>query len=119
MAVAFILTSLGLHAMVHFITETRIKEIGIRKVNGARVYEILNMLNKDFVKWSALACIVAFPVAYYLIRIWLQSFAYQTPLSLWIFAATGLIVVGSTSITVTIQTLKSATRNPVEALRYE
>ena len=113
------ITSMGLFAMIIFITESKTKEIGIRKVNGAKVSEVLTMLNKDFVKWVAIAFIVATPIAYYAMNKWLESFAYKTGISWWIFALAGLLALGIALLTVSWQSWKAATRNPVEALRCE
>jgi putative ABC transport system permease protein len=99
--------------------ESRTKEIGVRKVNGAKVSEILTMLNKDFVKWVAIAFVIATPTAYYAMNKWLENFAYKTVLSWWIFALAGLAALGIALLTVSWQSWKAATRNPVEALRYE
>jgi putative ABC transport system permease protein len=117
--IALLLTSLGLLAMTYFITEQRTKEIGIRKVNGAKVSEILQMLNKDFIKWVAIAFVIAVPVAYFAMTKWLENFAYKTELSWWIFALAGVLALGIALLTVSWQSWKAATRNPVEALRYE
>ncbi len=116
---AVTIISLGLLAMVLFITESRIKEIGIRKVNGARVSEVLRMLNKDFVKWVGIAFIIATPVEYFAMNKWLGNFAYKTALSWWVFALAGLLALGIALLTVSWQSWRAATRNPVEALRYE
>jgi putative ABC transport system permease protein len=105
--------------LAEFITKQRTKEIGVRKVNGARVVGILSMLNKDFVKWVAIAFVIATPVAYYAMHKWLESFAYKTELSWWIFALAGLLALGIALLTVSWQSWRAATRNPVEALRYE
>jgi putative ABC transport system permease protein len=102
-----------------FACQRRIKEIGVRKVNGAKVSEILTMLNKDFVKWVAIAFVVATPIAYYASHRWLESFAYKTSLSWWIFALAGVLALGIALLTVSWQSWRAATRNPVEALRYE
>ncbi|TKG94044.1 FtsX-like permease family protein [Puteibacter caeruleilacunae] len=117
--IALLLTSLGLFAMVHFISEQRTKEIGIRKVNGAKISEILAMLNKDFIKWVAIAFVLACPIAYYAMNKWLENFAYKTELSWWIFALAGVLALGIALLTVSWQSWRAATRNPVEALRYE
>nr|WP_321487731.1 ABC transporter permease [uncultured Draconibacterium sp.] len=114
-----LLTSMGLLAMVYFITENKTKEIGIRKVNGAKVSEILSMLNKDFIKWVAIAFVIACPIAWYAMSKWLENFAYKTTLSWWIFALTGILALGIALLTVSWQSWRAATRNPVEALRYE
>jgi ABC-type antimicrobial peptide transport system permease subunit len=114
-----IISCLGLFGLAAYAAEQRIKEIGIRKVNGARVSEILTMLNKDFVGWVAVSFVVATPIAYYAMNKWLESFAYKTSLSWWIFALAGLLALGIAILTVSWQSWKAATRNPVEALRYE
>ncbi len=117
--IALILTSLGLLAMANFIAEQRTKEIGVRKVNGAKVSEILALLNKDFVNWIAIAFVIASPIAWYAMNKWLENFAYKTTLSWWIFALAGVLALGIALLTVSWQSWKAATRNPVEALRHE
>jgi putative ABC transport system permease protein len=77
------------------------------------------MLNKDFVKWVAIAFVVAIPIAYYSLHRWLENFAYKTELSWWIFAIAGIIALVIALLTVSWQSWRAATRNPVEALRYE
>ncbi len=114
-----LLSVIGLLGLVVFISRDRIKEIGIRKVNGAKITEILTMLNKDFVKWVAIAFVIATPVAWYAMHKWLENFAYKTTLSWWIFALAGLLALGIALLTVSWQSWRAATRNPVEALRYE
>jgi putative ABC transport system permease protein len=99
--------------------ERRIKEIGIRKVNGARVSEILVMLNMDFLKWVVIAFVIATPVVYYVMLKWLQNFAYKTNLSWWIFVSAGALASGIALLTVSWKSWRTATRNPVETLRYE
>jgi putative ABC transport system permease protein len=116
---AIFIASLGLFGLTFHRCALRVKEIGIRKVNGARVSEILAMLNKDFVKWVAIAFVIATPVAWYAMHKWLENFAYKTELNWWIFALAGLLALGIALLTVSWQSWKAATRNPVEALRYE
>jgi putative ABC transport system permease protein len=116
---AIIISCLGLFGLATFLAERRIKEIGIRKVNGAKISEILSMLNKDFIKWVAIAFVVACPIAYYAMNKWLENFAYKTTLSWWIFALAGVLALGIALLTVSWQSWRAATRNPVEALRYE
>ncbi len=116
---SILLACLGLYAMAHFITETRTKEIGIRRVNGGRVTEVMYMLNKDFIKWVGLAFIIACPIAWYAMHRWLGNFAYKTALSWWVFAAAGAIAMLIALITVSFQSWRAATRNPVDSLRYE
>ena len=113
------ISCLGLFGISVINFKNRIKEIGIRKVNGAKITEILAMLNKDFVKWVAIAFVIACPIAYYAMNKWLENFAYKTTLSWWIFALAGLLALGIALLTVSWQSWRAATRNPVEALRYE
>jgi putative ABC transport system permease protein len=91
----------------------------VRKVNGARVSEILFSLNSGFIKWVGIAFVIAVPVAWYVLHNWLRNFAYKTDLSWWIFALAGLLALGIALLTVSWQSWRAATRNPVEALRYE
>ena len=116
---SIVLTCMGLLAMTYFITESRTKEIGIRKVNGAKIWKVMVLLNMDFVKWVAIAFVIATPIAWYSMNQWLQNFAYKTELSWWIFALAGLLALGIALLTVSFQSWKAARRNPVESLRYE
>ena len=116
---AIVICCLGILAMSLFACQRRIKEIGIRKVNGATISEVMTMLNRDFVKWVAIAFVVATPIAYYAMNKWLESFAYKTEMSWWIFALAGLLALGIALLTVSFQSWKAATKNPVESLRYE
>ncbi|TKG97455.1 FtsX-like permease family protein [Puteibacter caeruleilacunae] len=116
---SILISCMGLFSMSLFITNRKTKEIGIRKVNGAKITEILAMLNKDFIKWVAIAFIVACPIAYYTMTKWLENFAYKTELSWWIFALAGILALGIALLTVSWQSWSAATKNPVEALRYE
>jgi putative ABC transport system permease protein len=117
--VAILISMLGLFGITLMLVNGKIKEIGIRKVNGAKVSEILEMLNRDFIKWVVIAFVIAVPVAYYLMSKWLESFAYKTELSWWVFALAGAMALGIAILTISWQSWKAATRNPVEALRYE
>ena len=117
--IAFLISATGLFAISLYDTRKRTKEIGVRKVNGAKVSEILALLNKDFLKWVAIAFVIACPIAYYVMYKWLENFAYKTNLSWWIFALAGLLALGIALLTVSWQSWRAATRNPVEALRYE
>lgn len=116
---AIFIATLGLFGLSYYRINQRIKEIGIRKVNGANISEILTMLNKDFVKWVAIAFIIAIPIARLAMNKWLENFAYKTTLSWWIFALAGVLALGIALLTVSWQSWRAATRNPVEALRYE
>ena len=114
-----LIACLGLFGLAAYAAEQRIKEIGIRKVNGAKISDVMSMLNGEFIKWVAVAYIIATPIAFYFLKNWLGGFAYKTKLSWWIFALAGIMVLGIALITVSWQSWKAATRNPVEALRYE
>ncbi|XOV91756.1 MAG: ABC transporter permease [Bacteroidota bacterium] len=110
---------LGLLGLISFTLSRKQKEIGVRKVNGAKVSEILANLNKDFVRWIVISFIIATPLAWYIAHKWLENFAYKTELSWWVFALAGLLALAIALLTVSWQSWKAATRNPVEALRYE
>ncbi|MDX1284602.1 MAG: ABC transporter permease [Draconibacterium sp.] len=117
--IAILISIIGISALALFISQQRTKEIGIRKVNGATISEILAMLNKSFVRWFTISFVVATPLSYYMLSKWLENFAYKTSLSWWIFALAGLLALGIALLTVSWQSWRAATRNPVEALRYE
>ena len=117
--ISIILSAMGFLNLASIISKQKTKEIGIRKVNGAKISEILAMLNKDFIKWVAIAFIIAVPIAYYAMNKWLENFAYKTTLSWWIFALAGVLALGIALLTVSFQSWKAATRNPIESLRYE
>ena len=116
---AVIIGSLSLLGLIMMATAARTKEIGIRKLNGAKVVEILFMLNKEFIVLGAFSFILGAAVIWFALHRWLQGFAYRTELSWWIFALTGIISFGIILMTVSWQSWRAATRNPVEALRYE
>ncbi len=113
------LSCLGLFGAARFSTQNRTKEIGVRKVNGAKTGEIIRMLNKSFIKWVVVAFVIASPIAYYVLNKWLQNFAYKAELSWWIFALAGIMTIMIALLTVSWITFRAARRNPVEALRYE
>lgn len=116
---AIFIAVIGLWGLATYSSSLRAREIGIRKVNGAQNIEILLMLNRVFVKWVLLAFVVATPVSWFLMKQWLTNFAYKTSLSWWIFAFAGVIALGIALLTVSWQSWKSASRNPVEVLRNE
>ena len=117
--ISVFLSMIGLFAIAFHSSRLRTKEIGIRKINGATVSEIMQLLTKDFVKWVVIAFIIAIPIAYYAMHRWLQNFAYKTSLNWWIFALAGIIMLLITLLTVSWQTFTAARKNPVESLRYE
>ncbi|GET34142.1 ABC transporter permease [Prolixibacter bellariivorans] len=113
------IAAVGLYAISLFTIISKTKEIGIRKVNGANISEVMTLLNKDFIKWVAIAFVVATPIAWYVMNLWLENFAYRTGLSWWVFALAGILSFAIALLTVSWQSYKAATRNPVDALRYE
>lgn len=117
--IAVILTCMGLLGQFFLISLNRTKEIGIRKVNGANVFEILLLLNKNFLTWVLVSFVIAVPVAFYIMRLWLQNFAYKTTLSWWVFALAGIIPFAIEILTVSWLSWRAAVANPIESLRYE
>ncbi|HEX2933926.1 MAG TPA: ABC transporter permease [Bacteroidales bacterium] len=116
---AIVICCLGILAMSLFTCQRRIKEIGIRRVNGARVGEVMALLNRDFVRWVIIAFFIATPIAWFIMNKWLENFAYKTPLNWWIFALSGGSALAIALLTVSWQSWRAARRNPVESLRYE
>ena len=117
--ISLLLSLMGLVNISILKTNQRTKEIGIRKVNGAKIGEILTLLNKSFIKWIVIAFVIACPIAWYAMHKWLENFAYKTEISWWIFALAGILTVVIALLTVSWQSWRAARRNPVEALRYE
>jgi ABC-type antimicrobial peptide transport system permease subunit len=118
-AITIFLCVLGILGLSLSMNERRTKEIGLRKVNGAKIAEVIVLLNKDFVKWVAVAFLISTPVAWFIMHKWLENFAFKTELSWWIFLLSGVLALGIALLTVSWQSWRAATRNPVEALRYE
>ncbi|HKI77875.1 MAG TPA: ABC transporter permease [Ignavibacteriaceae bacterium] len=116
---ALIIASMGLFGLVAFITERRTKEIGIRKVMGASIKEIVFLLSKEFSKWVLLANIIAWPVAYYFMSNWLKEFAYRIEIPILLFPVAGLLVLMVSLLTVSTLTYKAARANPANSLKYE
>lgn len=116
---AIFISCLGLFAMTSFIVEQRTKEIGVRKVLGASVFSLWSLLSKEFVTMVIIALLIAMPIAFYFTHNWLQNYEYRTNLSWWIFAAAGCGALLITLITVSFQSIKAATANPVDSLRSE
>ncbi|HSR17107.1 MAG TPA: FtsX-like permease family protein, partial [Ignavibacteriaceae bacterium] len=118
-ALAIFIACLGLLGLVSYTAQQRTKEIGVRKVMGASVLNLLLMLVKDFIKWVLLANLIAWPIAYYFMNKWLQDFAYKIEISWWIFVLSGGIALMIALATVSFQAIKAATANPVDSLKYE
>jgi len=116
---AIFIASLGLLGLSLFATTQRTKEIGVRKVLGASVSNIVFLLSKDFIKLVIIAFIVAAPVAWYIMYRWLQDFAYRITIPWWIFIVAGLLAVLVALATISLQSIKAAVANPVKSLRTE
>lgn len=116
---AILISCLGLLGLASYNTIQRTKEIGIRKVLGAGVPRIVNLLSIDFIKLIGIAFVLAAPLAWLGMHKWLGSFAYRTPIHWWIFAAAGALAVGIAFITISFQAVRAAMANPVRSLRTE
>ena len=116
---AIFIACLGLFALAAFITEQKTKEIGIRKVLGASIPEVVVLLSKQFTKWVIIANLIAWPVAYYFMNTWLQDFAYRIEIGWTIFVSAGLLALVIAVLTISYQTIKAALANPVKSLKYE
>jgi len=116
---AILISCLGLFGLASFTTEQRTKEIGIRKVLGASLGQILSQLSSDYLKWVLLANFIAWPSAWFIMNRWLQNFAYRIQINIFFFLLAGIAVCMIALITVSFQTIKAANANPVNALKYE
>ena len=116
---AIFIGCLGLFGMASYTTEQRTKEIGIRKVLGASTGIIVRMLSKEYIVLVAVGNLIAWPVAYLLMKSWLDNFAYRTPLALWVFIAAAVLSLAIALLTVSYQSIKAALSDPVKSLRYE
>ncbi len=114
-----IIACLGLFGLVAFSVQQRTKELGIRKVLGAKVSNVSALLTKELVRWTLLSNSIAWPAAYFVMNKWLQSFAYRIDLNVWIFTLSGLAALVIALLTISYQIIKAATANPVDSLRYE
>jgi putative ABC transport system permease protein len=117
--IAILIALIGLFGLTHYITQSRSKEIAIRKVNGASIKDILILLNKESLKSILIANLIAFPVAYYIMQKWLGNFAYKIDLSWWFFVVSAIFILIITSLTISWQSLKVAMNNPIESLKEE
>ena len=116
---AVFISCLGLFGLASFVAEQRTKEIGVRKVLGASVFNLWQMLSRDFFNLVLISCAIAIPLAWYFLHGWLQKYSYRTDISAWIFVFTGLGAMVITLITVSYQAIKAALTNPVSSLRSE
>ncbi|MBN2246067.1 MAG: ABC transporter permease [Candidatus Aminicenantes bacterium] len=118
-ALAIVIGCLGLFGLISFTTEQRRKEIGIRKVLGASVPNLILMQIRDITKWVFLAVLIAWPVGYYVMNNWLQNFAYRTNLTIWTFLAAALMALLISLFTISYQAIRAAYTDPAEAMKYE
>ncbi|WP_339815279.1 ABC transporter permease [uncultured Imperialibacter sp.] len=116
---AILISCLGLFGLASFTAERRLKEIGIRKILGSSVWNIVFLLTSDFTKMVGAAILIALPISYYLTSNWLQDFAYSIDLTIWYFAGAGIAAMIIAWVTVGVQTLRAARVNPADCLRYE
>jgi ABC-type antimicrobial peptide transport system permease subunit len=119
MGIAIFISCMGLFGLATFTAQQRVKEIGIRKVLGASASSIVSMLSKDFVSLVMVAILIASPIAYYFMNMWLQDFAYRINISWWIFLVSGVSAILIALVTISFQSVKAALANPVKSLRSE
>jgi putative ABC transport system permease protein len=117
--IALIIACLGLFGLATFTAEQRTKEIGVRKVLGATVANIVAMLSKDFLKLVAIAAVIAFPIAWFIMNKWLQDFSYRVNINWWVFVVSGIAAVVIALLTISFQAIKAGIANPVKSLRTE
>lgn len=118
-ALAILISCLGLFGLTSFVAEQRTKEIGVRKVLGATVFNVWNMLSKDFLKLVIISCFIAIPISYYIMNGWIQEYPYHVDLKWWVFVLAMLGAMLVTVITVSFQAIKAAKANPIKSLRME
>ncbi len=106
--IAILLSCLGLFALITYLSIRRTKEISIRKINGAKVFEVMHMLGREYIKLGAIAFFIACSISWYVMHKWLLSFAYKTELSWWVFAFSGITALGITLLTVSGQSWRAA-----------
>lgn len=116
---AIIIACLGLFGLSSFMAEQRTKEIGIRKVLGASVLEVVILLSRELLVLVGLAALVAWPIAYFAMSSWLRNFPFRTSFNPWIFLVSGLAALSIAVLTVSFQATKAASADPVDSLRYE
>jgi putative ABC transport system permease protein len=117
--IAILISCLGLLGLAAFTARQRIKEIGIRKVLGATVTNILTLLSRDFIRLVFVSILLATPIAWWAMHGWLQDFAYHIPLSPWVFAGADLLAIVIAVLTIASQSIRAATSNPVQSLKRE
>jgi len=110
---------MGLFAIAVMVMAQRTKEVGVRKVLGASVYSIVLLLSKDFLKLVVIGIVIASPLAWYAMNLWLEEYAYKVDIEWWVFALAGLVAILIAFVTVSFQSMKAALTNPVRSLRSE
>jgi putative ABC transport system permease protein len=118
-AFAILIAALGLFALAAYVTEVRTKEVGIRKVLGSTASQIVFLFAREYVVMIAFAFLVAVPCAYYVVRLWLNTFAYKVDIAWWMFALPGLVVLVIAMLAVSTQSFRAALLNPTKSLRNE
>ena len=113
------ISCLGLFGLASFVAEQRTKEIGVRKVLGASVFSVWNLLSKDFALLVIISLLIATPLSYYFMHSWLQNYEFRTNISWWVFVAAGCGALLITIAVVSFQTIKAALSNPIKSLRTE
>ena len=116
---SIVIANIGLFGLVALLNHKRIREIGIRKVNGAHKWQIVLLLGKQLLVWVAIAVAIAIPITWYVSKLWLQNFASRTSFTWWIVGLGGVIILLSAILTTAAMTLRASSRNPVDTLRYE
>jgi putative ABC transport system permease protein len=116
---AIFISCMGLLGLVIYTTNQRTKEIGVRKVLGASISNIVSILSRDFMQLVLLASVIAIPLTWWAMHKWLENFAYQTPVSWWVFGLSVLLMMAVALLTLSIQTIRAANANPVNSLRSE
>ncbi len=117
--IAILITCAGLLGLISYLLEQRRKEIAVRRVVGASVYEIMLLLSREFARWIFVANVIAWPLTYYVMNSWLNDFAYRIEMSIWMFLTSGTVALVIAILTISSHAIKAATANPVESLRYE
>lgn len=117
--ISILISAIGALGLIIFMCELKVKEIGIRKINGATTFQVVNMLNMNLLKCIVVSFIIALPIAYYLVNRWLEGFAYKTSMSWWVFVLSGAIAFVVSLLIITNISYKAAIRNPLDSLRYE
>ncbi len=118
-AIAIFISCLGLFGLASFMAERRTKEVGIRKTNGATTANIMGLLSVDFTKWVLLANLIAWPLTWWAMRKWLESFAYRIEIPYWVFVVAGTIAFIIALATVSFHAIRTSRQNPGMSLRYE